>query len=284
MTTTPHIQMTDDQRQHFADNGYVMIENALEPFGLDRVRAAYEHAQRETEQAWRNMVKSGVYKGGYGHGPDAHTMSGVYEFDTIFLDIAENPLVFPLVEAVVGPATQSMEIVAHCHHAGTNAHTAWHRDWPPYRHPQYCLKAKVFYFLDDQDEEMGCFSVVPGSHKRDERPPRDEYMNDTLEQMPGMKKIIGPAGSAILWDVTLWHTGTANTSTRDRRILIYGYQPFFVKKYGSERPSQVIIDWANTPQRRELMGIHAVHGRASWDRKDVAYLPEHEELVKAKKF
>jgi hypothetical protein len=27
-----------------------------------------------------------------------------------------------------------------------------------------------------------------------------------------------------------------------------------------------------------------VHGRASWDRKDVAYLPEHAELVKAKKF
>ena len=131
---------------------------------------------------------------------------------------------------------------------------------------------------------MGCFSVVPGSHKRDAYPPRDEYIGATLEQMPGMQKIVGSAGSAILWDVTLWHTGTANTSTRDRRILIYGYQPFFVKKWGSDRPPQEVIDWANTPQRRELMGIHAVQGRASWDRKDVAYLPEHEELVKAKKF
>ena len=42
--------------------------------------------------------------------------------------------------------------------------------------------------------------------------------------------------------------------------------------------------WADTPRRRQLMGIHAVHGRASWDRKDVAYLPEHAEMVKAKKF
>jgi hypothetical protein len=45
-----------------------------------------------------------------------------------------------------------------------------------------------------------------------------------------------------------------------------------------------VLDWADTPERRQLMGIHAVHGRASWDRKDVAYLPEHAELVKAKKF
>ncbi|MEM7536968.1 MAG: phytanoyl-CoA dioxygenase family protein [Chloroflexota bacterium] len=281
---TAQVELTKAQQEQFREDGYVMIENALAPYGIERVRAAYEYAQQQTEEAWRKMVEGGVYKGGYGHGPDAHTMSGVYEFDELFLDIAENPVVLPLLKEVVGQTVQSMEIVAHCHHAGTNAHTAWHRDWPPYRHPQYVLKAKAFYFLDDQTEDMGCFSVVPGSHKRDAYPPRDEYVDNTLEEMPGMKKIVGPAGSAIVWDVTLWHTGTANTSDRDRRILIYGYQPFWVKKWGSTKPPQQIVDWANTPHRRQLMGIHAVEGRASWDRKDVPYLPEHEEMVKAKRF
>lgn len=283
-TLLEHIQITDAQRQHFADNGYLIIENALDAIGLDRARMGYEKVQRATEEAWRNMVKSGVYKGGYGNGPDAHTMSNPYEYDTVFLDIADNPLIMPLVEEVVGPTVQTMEIVAHCHHAGTNAHTAWHRDWPPYRHPKYALKAKVFYFLDDQDESMGCFSLVPGSHKWDDDPPRAQYTGEKLEEMPGMKKIVGSAGSAILWDVTLWHTGTANTSTRDRRILIYGYQPFFIKKWVSEPPPQLVIDWADTPRRRQLMGIHAVMGRAAWDRKDIPYLPEHEEMVKAKRF
>jgi ectoine hydroxylase-related dioxygenase (phytanoyl-CoA dioxygenase family) len=102
--------------------------------------------------------------------------------------------------------------------------------------------------------------------------------------MPGMKKMIGPAGSVLVWDVTLWHTGTANTSNRDRRLLIYGYMPFWVKKWESRTPPESIIHWADTPQRRQLIGIHAVHGRASWDRKDVPYLPEHEELARAKKF
>ncbi len=282
--TLPQVDVSAEQLQQFREEGYVLIENALDPFGLDRVRAAYENVQRQTEADWRAMVQSGNIKGGYGHGPDAHTMGNAYAYDSLFLDIADNPVVIPFLEAVVGPSLQVMEIVAHCHHGHTNAHTGWHRDWPPYRHPEYVLKAKAFYFLDDQTEEMGCFTIVPGSHKRDENPPRDQYVHETLEDMPGLKKMFGPAGSVLIWDVTLWHTGTANTSDRDRRLLIYGYMPFWVKKWESQTPPQSVIDWANTPQRRQLLGIHAVQGRASWDRKDVDYLPEHAEMVKAKKF
>ena len=276
--------MTPEQVEQFDRDGYVIVEDALADIGLERVQAAYERIQAETEPAWRQSVIDGTYKGGYGNGPDAHTMSNVYAHDDIFLDLAANPRITPIIEAVVGPNFQVMEMVCHCHHAGTGAHTAWHRDWPPYRHPKYALKAKVFYFLDDQSEDMGCFSLVPGTHKWDDDPPREQYSGSNLEDMPNMKKLTGRAGSAIVWDVTCWHTGTANTSHRDRRLIIYGYQPFWVKKWGSNRPPQNIIDWANTPARRQMMGIHAVHGRASWDRKDVAYLPEHLEIVKQKKF
>jgi ectoine hydroxylase-related dioxygenase (phytanoyl-CoA dioxygenase family) len=276
--------LTPEQREQIDTQGYLLVENALDPFGLERVQAAYEHVQAMTEPAWRQSLIEGNYKGGYGNGPDAHTMSNPYEYDNLFLDIADNPLLIPILEDVVGENLQAMEIVAHCHHSGTEAHTGWHRDWPAWRHPKYMLKAKVFYFLDDQELDMGCFSLVPGSHLWDEDPPRDQYTGPTLEQMPGMKKMIGRAGSALIWNVVCWHTGLANTSPRDRRLLIYGYMPFWVKKWESQTPPQRIVDWADTPRRRQLMGIHAVQGRASWDRKDVPYLPEHAEMVKAKKF
>jgi ectoine hydroxylase-related dioxygenase (phytanoyl-CoA dioxygenase family) len=276
--------LTPEQREQIDTQGYLLVENALDPFGLERVQAAYEHVQAKTEPAWRQSLIEGNFKGGYGNGPDAHTMSNPYEYDDLFLDIADNPLLIPILEDVVGENLQAMEIVAHCHHSGTQAHTGWHRDWPAWRHPKYMLKAKVFYFLDDQELDMGCFSLVPGSHLWDEDPPRDQYTGSTLEQMPGMKKMVGRAGSALIWNVVCWHTGLANTSQRDRRLLIYGYMPFWVKKWESQTPPQRIVDWADTPRRRQLMGIHAVQGRASWDRKDVSYLPEHAEMVKAKKF
>ncbi|MCY3902388.1 MAG: phytanoyl-CoA dioxygenase family protein [Caldilineaceae bacterium] len=276
--------LTPELREQIDEHGYLTIENALYPFGLDRVRAAFEAIQRQTEPAWAESIRNGTFKGRYGNGPDAHTMGDSHQYGTIFMDIAENLLVLPILKETVGPDVQTMEMVAHRHPAGADAHTGRHRDRPAWRHSQFMLKAKVFYFLNDQTPDMGCFSLVPGSHKRDANPSRTKYVGETLEQMPGLQKIVGKAGSAIIRNVLCWHSGLANTSPRDRRILIYGYMPFWVKKWGSTPPPQHIVDWADTPHRRQLMGIHAVEGRASWDRKDVPYLPEHAEIAAAKKF
>ncbi|MEM8769002.1 MAG: phytanoyl-CoA dioxygenase family protein [Pseudomonadota bacterium] len=271
----------DERYERFRQDGYVLIENVLAGEALAHVQAAFERVRSATEPAWRAMVASGEYRGGYGNGPDAHSMEDPYLEESVFLDLAEHPAILPFLTRIIGPGMQVTEIFAHSHPPGSGAHTAWHRDWPTYRHPKYVLKAKAFFFLDDQTPDMGCFSLVPGTQHRDEFPPQD-YLDDTLEDMPGMERMVCPAGSVLIWDVTLWHTATANRSERDRRILIYGYQPFFIRNWESRTPPPVVVDWANTPARRQLMGIHAVDGRAGWDRHDVPYLPEHEAIARAK--
>ena len=275
--------ITQEQREQWDRDGYIIVPNALDAIGLDRVRAAYERVEADLAPAWRESVLKGTYSGGYGNGPDAHTMNGIYEYDDVFLDLAANPITTPIIEDVIGQNFQVMEMICHNHHGNTNAHTGWHRDWPPYVHPKYALKAKVFYYLDDQEEDMGCFSLVPGSHLLPDDPPRNQYVGKTLTDMPGCKKMVVPAGSAVVWNVICWHTGTANTSTRDRRTVIYGYMPFWVKKWEERMPPQAILNWANTPIRRQMMGIHAVYGRHAWDRKDVARLPDQDEAFKGHK-
>lgn len=274
----------EQELQHYLEHGYVVIEDAMEHVGLNEAVDSYEAIQERTAPAWQDMVRSGVMKGGYGHGPNAHTMSQIHEYDDLWLELAMNPRLLPLLKRIIGIDVQVMEMVCHCHHAGTAAHTSWHRDWPAWTHPLHTLKAKTFYFLDDQTPDMGCFALVPGTHKLPDGPPRERYVNEQLEDMPGLTKIVAPAGSVVLWNVLCWHSGLANTSPRDRRIVIYGYMPFWVKKWGHERPPQRIIDWADTPHKRQFMGIHAVEGRASYDRLDVPYLPEQLEMVKRKKF
>ena len=60
--------------------------------------------------------------------------------------------------------------------------------------------------------------------------------------------------------------------------------PFWVKTWGSKPIPENIVEWTNTPDLRQFWGIHAVHGRASYDRADVPYLPEHLEITQSKKF
>ena len=144
---------------------------------------------------------------------------------------------------------------------------------------------------------MGPFSIVPGSQTRPDDPPGSansfaenpstqapSYTGSELGNMPQMKKITAPAGTAVIWNVALWHTATANTSPRDRRLIVYGYTHFWVKQWEDRTPAREIVAWADTPQKRQLMGIHAVQGRAAWDRRDVAYLPEHQAIADAKPF
>ncbi|MEM7033056.1 MAG: phytanoyl-CoA dioxygenase family protein [Chloroflexota bacterium] len=269
--------ITQAQREQWDRDGYIILENALEKIGLDRVRAAYEHIEADQAPAWRESVVNGTYGPGYGNGPDAHTMRDIHEYDDVFLDLAANPQVTPIIDDIVGPNFQVMEMICHNHHAGTQAHTGWHRDWPPYIHHKYALKVKVFYFLDDQDEDMGCFTLVPGSQIWEDDPPREKYTRENLTEMPDYKKMVAPAGSAVIWNVVCWHTGLANVSERDRRLVIYGYMPFWVKKWEDRMPSEAILDWADTPIKRQMMGIHAVHGRNAWDRRDVPRLPDQDE-------
>lgn len=264
-------------REQWDRDGYIIVENALDTVGLERIRSAYEAIEEEQVSDWRESVASGNHTRAYGNGPDAHTMRNIYDYDDVFLDLAENSIVTPIIEDVVGPNFQAMEMICHNHHAGTKAHTGWHRDWPPYVHPQFALKVKVFYFLDDQDDDMGCFTLVPGSHKFDENPDPEKYTRENLTDMPNYKKMVGKAGSAVIWNVIAWHTGLANVSSKDRRLVIYGYMPFWVKKWEAKQIPQSIIEWANTPIRRQIMGIHAVNGRNVWDRTDIARLDDQDE-------
>ena len=275
--------LSEEQRAHYDEHGYIIIENAAEPIGIDRIREAYERAEADTRDEWEEMVASGVYKGGYGNGPNAHTIRTNYEWDTTMLDLANNPKIIPIIKEIIGPDYQVMEMLYHNHHAGAAAHTRWHRDWPPWKHPQYTLKAKCFYALDDIHEDQGCFSLVPGTHNDPEGPNNDAYTEENLTDMPGCTKMTMKAGDAIIWDVTCWHTGLANTSQRDRRLVIFGYMPFFIKKWNAAPPDEPLVKWADTPYKRQLLGIHCVNGRRGWDRTDVEYLPEHKEIAAAKK-
>ncbi len=289
--------LTDEQQTKFRTQGYLLVPDALDSIGLERMHAAYEKIRRDTEPAWRRAIADRSGKGVYGHGAAAHVITDLYHYDPLFLDLANNPRIIPILEQVVGPDLQLTEAIGHNHPAGTPAHIEWHRDWPPWSHPTQILKAKVFYYLEEITEDMGAFSVVPGSHTRPDDPPGSTnsfsteasavaapYTDAQLEAMPAMQKLGAPAGTAVIWNVALWHTATANTANRDRKMLAYGYTHFWVKQWEDRTPPEEIIAWADTPQKRQLMGIHAVQGRAAWDRQDVPYLPKHKAIADAKPF
>ena len=137
--------LSEQQRQQFRTEGYLLVPDALANIGPQRVRDTYEQVRAQTEAQWRETVAADTGKGVYGLGAAAHVMHDLYQYDPLFLDLSNNPAVIPILEAVVGLDLQLTEMIAHNHPADTDAHIEWHRDWPPWNHPTQILKAKVFY-------------------------------------------------------------------------------------------------------------------------------------------
>jgi hypothetical protein len=92
--------------------------------------------------------------------------------------------------------------------------------------------ATAMLFLDDADTENGCMEVLPGSHHRGKWPTRtDTDVFGQNEMDPAacegleLTKVEVPAGTVLYFGSFLVHRSAPNQSARERRALLYSYQP-----------------------------------------------------------
>lgn len=84
----------------------------------------------------------------------------------------------------------------------------------------YAWVMQVAFILNDQDENNGCTTVVPGSHQSG---------NFTDRSLENVKPLISKAGDLVMWDSRLWHGTLANTNGMDRWSLIATFNRWWVK-------------------------------------------------------
>lgn len=94
--------------------------------------------------------------------------------------------------------------------------------------------ATAIVFLDDATIENGCLQVLPGSHRRGVwkgRSDGDAFLANEIDpavaedERDHLVAVEVPAGSVLLFGAFLVHQSAPNTSGRDRRALLYSYQP-----------------------------------------------------------
>ncbi|AXB44047.1 phytanoyl-CoA dioxygenase family protein [Amycolatopsis albispora] len=117
--------------------------------------------------------------------------------------------------------------------AGVGSEFAWHQDFPFW----YCCAgpaaadiATAMIYLDDAGAGNGALSVIPGSH-RDGPAPRDRaeptgLLVDASKVDASRERVLElPAGSVLMFPGTLVHRSAPNRSDRDRRTLLFCFQP-----------------------------------------------------------
>lgn len=205
--------LTQDQRQAFERDSYVLVEDAL---GSETVERLVDAVNR----VWERHRGDGS--------PDFLHLLGFLGEDELFLELLDWPSTFPFVSNLLGWSI----FMYHCHldvHPPLLEHPqpswGWHQDGGRQNleietHPRPRLSMKIAYVLSDLAEpRRGNMLVIPGSHRWDVLPRPKDGLTRPAEAVP----MLARAGDAFVFDRRLWHSKTPNLSGITRRMLFFAY-------------------------------------------------------------
>ena len=211
--------LTDEEKNGFERDGFLVVEDALNPQMLDALTAVVDRL--DAEHRAENEV-----------GP--HDRMHLRDFvgkDEIFLELLDWPKTFPKVWGILGWHIQLY--LSHMDVTPPQAPDAerkkkrlgWHQDSGRLNQdlettPRPRISVKVAYFLSDTTEAgRGNFSVIPGSHLQNEL----VLPNDETQNPENAIPVCVIPGTAVLFDRRLWHSASPNESDITRKVLFYGY-------------------------------------------------------------
>jgi len=259
---------TKEQIQKFDDEGYLIVEDAIEPGLLGQLNEAVDRveAKERTEQ---------------GLSPDkVLSKFRTIAEDDIFLELLDNPKTFPLLWDILGWNIQ--HYISHLiiyppeDKAGDIRSGGWHQDGgrpvPEMERPHPRLSLKISYWLSDVDTpENGAMTIVPGGHKYDSRPP-------ACDSGEGILPVCVKAGTAVLFDRRMWHRRGFNTSDITRRVLFVGYSYRWLRGLDYNNMPEELLSKCD-PIRRQMLG-DGVDVKGWWQPTDadvplMTWLKEH---------
>ena len=212
--------LTEEERTQFEDEGYFVVREALPLEKVEEMTAAVD----ATCDRYRSEHKVGPN--------DRVNLLDFIGWEESYLDLLDWPKTFPKVWGILGWNIQ----LYHSHLIVTPPQTAasddpaprvgnWHQDSGRLNvelegDPRPRVSLKIGFFLTDTTTpDCGNFSVVPGSHLKNNL----EIPTDPPADPEGAIQVQVPAGTAVFFDRRIWHTGSPNRSHRTRKVLFYGY-------------------------------------------------------------
>ncbi len=261
--------LTDDERETFERDGYLIVENALPDEKrlslidtIDRLHASGVLEEGRTDATISMRINKLGFTG----------------MDRQFFDLAAYERTLPKVWGALGWNIY----LYHTHLAVTgkqpegsydpNGPTwGWHQDSGRMNQdletdPRPRISLKVGYFLTDVSEEgRGNFWVIPGSHLNNELVRPANGMGQPKNAVP----VLVDEGTAVLFDRRIWHTATPNYSDYVRKVLFYGYGYRWIRTRDEMEFPQAWYDESH-PILQQMMG-HSTNefGRSSPSDADV---------------
>jgi ectoine hydroxylase-related dioxygenase (phytanoyl-CoA dioxygenase family) len=219
--------LTSDQITSYRDQGYLVIEDALEPAQLQKLQ---EVTYDFIEQSRAASESNEVFDLDEGHSADRPRLTRIKQpvaRHPIFWEILRSERITGFLKPLLGPDIRLGNSKLNTKAPGGGAAVEWHQDWAFYPHTNDDLLA-IGLLLEDTGDVNGPLMVIPGSHKG---PMLDHHANgvfcgaidpqDRLFEKDKAVTLTGKAGTMTIHHARTLHGSAPNHSDRARLLLLY---------------------------------------------------------------
>jgi ectoine hydroxylase-related dioxygenase (phytanoyl-CoA dioxygenase family) len=236
-------QLTAAERAQLDNDGFLPLPGILTDWQLQVIRQRLaELSAAEGERAGLEVHQE--------EGTDR--LADLVNKDPVFEVCFTSPRVLAAVAHVLGDFTlSSLNSRAALPGAG---HQRLHADWGEPVSPGDYQVCNSIWLIDDFTAANGPTRVVPGSHRSAQLP--RQVMADPEARYPGEVKLLGRAGTVVIFNGHLWHGGTQNTTDRPRRAL----HSYFCRRGGKQQLDQQAYARPETlarlsPAAQHILGV-----------------------------
>lgn len=187
--------------------GYVIFRNVIDEHWLSGLRTAFENAGAKDSSAPEIPV---IKDSGTRHIDNLVTRGPVFE------RVYTHPRILGAVYHILQTPFRLGQMNGREPLPGYGQQ-GLHADWTARAKGEPYRIVTAIWLLDDFTSESGATRVVPGTHRLLTLPPKS--LADPASRHREQKLIVAPAGSVLLFNGHLWHSGTRNQSDKRRRVL-----------------------------------------------------------------
>jgi ectoine hydroxylase-related dioxygenase (phytanoyl-CoA dioxygenase family) len=199
--------LTNAEKRTLDEQGFLIVPGLLDKQWLEQLRETFEKLAAEHEN---EAGQPGRKTTGTRHVDNLATQGQIFE------NVFTHPKIVAVTRHILGDDLRFGRIHGRDPLPGFGQQ-GLHSDAPPRQRGTPYQVVTSLWPLDDFTVQNGATRIVPGTHTQFDLPPKE-----TLQ--PGYhhpKQIfaVAPAGSAIIFNGHLWHSGTQNNSNGPRRAL-----------------------------------------------------------------
>lgn len=195
----------DEQYDFFLKNHYCLFPSALSPDEVASINAAID----------RSIVRDGWA----GPGPRATFVQPLLT-STDFDSLPRHKSFFPLASRIFEGDIALIEFAIMTRPGNQptpTKPTGWHQDFGISEHDPLGITAlSAIMCLTDIDRTTARYSLLPNSHRGDKKP---EAVREGSDDVVGEVEVVGPAGTIVLVNAGIYHTGKPGSGPRERRTI-----------------------------------------------------------------